>query len=94
MHNLNVQHDINNNIFFAKVKGAMAHLSYRRLSPKLLEFYDTYVPEDSRGLGVGTHLVESALDYAKERDIAIEPTCPFVKRVMELSEEYSALRAT
>lgn len=94
MHNLNVQHDINNYLFFAKVKGGMAHLSYRKPSEKLIEFYDTYVPEASRGMGVGNHLVESALEYAKHRDLAVEPACPFVKRVLENSEEYRSLKSS
>lgn len=94
MHNLNVHHDINNSLFFAKVKGGMAHLSYKRLSARLIELYDTYVPVASRKMGVGTHLVESALEYAMERDISVQPVCPFVKKVMDNSEEYSSLKAS
>lgn len=91
MHNLNVQHDINNKLFFAKVKGGMAQLTYERLGEKHLDFKETHVPEPSRGMGVAQHLVESALAYAKDRDITIKPTCPVVKSVIRKSDDYQHL---
>lgn len=91
MHNLNVQHDINNNLFFAKVKGGMAQLTYERMGEKRLDFKETHVPEASRGMGVARHLIESALAYAKERDIMVKPSCPVVQSVIKKSEEYQHL---
>lgn len=88
MHNLNVQHDINNKLFYAKVKGGMAQLTYKKIGEKHLDFIETHVPEASRGMGVGRHIIESALTYAKERDITVRPSCPVVKKIITDSEEY------
>ncbi|MBL6445843.1 N-acetyltransferase [Fulvivirga sp. 29W222] len=91
MHNLNVQHDINNKLFFAKVKGGMAQLTYDRIGEKRLDFKETRVPEPSRGMGVARHLIESALAYAKERDISVKPSCPVVQNIIRNSDAYQHL---
>ena len=92
MHNLNIQHDIINHLFYTKVKGGMAQLTYDKFGDKCLDFKETHVPEASRGMGVATHLIESALDYAKDRDIAIKPSCPMVKKVLEKSADYKNIQ--
>ncbi|UII25019.1 N-acetyltransferase [Fulvivirga maritima] len=91
MNNLNVQHDIINHLFYIKVKGGTAVLNYDQIDEKHLDYISTHVPEASQGLGVGKHLVEAALDYAKERDMIVKPTCPFVKHVIEHSDAYEQI---
>lgn len=73
MHNLNIQHDMINRLFFTKVKGGMAKLSYHKTDDQHLVIDDIHVPESSKGMGVAPHLVESALEFAKERSLIFEP---------------------
>lgn len=86
MHNLNIQHDMINGLFFTKVKGGMARLPYKKVGNKSLELKETHVPESTKGMGVETHLVESALEYAKERGLVVESKNPLVKKVITSAE--------
>lgn len=54
----------------------------------------TEVPEELQGEGIGTQLVKRALDYIKERRMSVNPTCPFVRHVIEEnSSEYKSMVA-
>ena len=92
MHNLNIQHDISHGLFFTKVKGGMAQLSYEKVADKHLRLMDVHVPVSSKGMGVRRHLIESALSYAKGRDMVIESSHPLVREIMDGSKEYQCLK--
>lgn len=92
MHNLNIRHDMNHGLFFTKVKGGMAQLFYEKVADKHLRLNDVHVPESSRGMGVRRHLIESALTYARDRDMVVESADPLVKQVIEGSNEFKDLK--
>ena len=51
----------------------------------------THIETDDRfrGHGVGSHLVQSSLDAARERHLAVLPYCPFVKSWIAGHREYA-----
>lgn len=48
----------------------------------------TYTPEEHRGKGVGTKMMEAAINYAKERKLSIVPICPFAVEYFKRHPEY------
>lgn len=75
---MNVQHQPDQDRFFALVEGGDAELAYVR-SGEVLDLHHTYVPSESRGAGVGAALVRAAFDHARREGLRIQPTCPFVR---------------
>jgi predicted GNAT family acetyltransferase len=66
-------------------------LSYREISPKLIDLRSTLVPAHLRGRGLGSQMVRHALDWARENEIQVVPSCPFVARFIEDHPEYQDL---
>ena len=53
----------------------------------------TLVPEAVAGRGVGSRLVQGALDAARERGLKVVPQCSFVRGYIERHPEYQDLVA-
>ncbi|MTI20046.1 N-acetyltransferase [Fulvivirga sp. RKSG066] len=92
MSNLEIKHDVDKHLFFVKVKGGNAELKYERHSDQYLDFLGTYVPSESRDLGVGESLVEHALNFAKERGLKVKPTCSFVDSYIKENKQFAELK--
>jgi predicted GNAT family acetyltransferase len=71
-------------------EGQVASLAYT-LSGQVLGLLHTDVPEGLRGTGVASSLVKSALDWARERQLKVDVTCPFVAGFLKTHPEYSDL---
>lgn len=63
--------------FEARVEGHLAVIQYRLEGPNIV-FIHTEVPEALEGKGVGSALVRTALESARERQLGVIPLCPFV----------------
>lgn len=48
----------------------------------------TEVDESLKGKSVGRHLVNYAVDFAREKQLKILPLCPFAKSVFDKTPEY------
>ncbi len=57
--------------------GAVAEMTYSRVSPKLIIIDHTEVPDAFRGQGVGAKLVAEAVKDARAGGVRIIPLCPF-----------------
>lgn len=79
MDNIQVNHDIIHHVFFLRTPSGIARLDYSKPKRDIIEFERTYVPENYRERGIGTALADRAVSYARERDLKIVATCPFVK---------------
>lgn len=91
MTNLDIKHDVDKHLFFVKVKGGNAELKYDRHKDNYLVYKETVVPNESRKMGVGSALAKHALDFAKDRDLKIVPTCSFVESFIDEHEEYQEI---
>ncbi len=56
-----------------------------------IAFIHTQTDDRFRGHGVGSHLVRSSLDAARERHLAVLPYCPFVRSWIGEHPEYADL---
>jgi uncharacterized protein len=86
---LTVEHDEKNKQFVAIAEGKACTLEYSVLPDgKTLDYYSTFVPPELRGRHIGQNIVKFALDFAKENDYKIIPSCPFVKLYIDRHPEY------
>jgi predicted GNAT family acetyltransferase len=78
-----VHHDEERHKFVVELGGREAYLRYVRAGDRTLRYSRTFVPPEYRGRGIGALIVASALDYARERQFHVVPTCPFVQWVAD-----------
>lgn len=66
----------------------IAEMTYEREGQRKIVIDHTEVDESLQGQGIGENLVEEAVRWVRENNLLIKPTCPFVKKILESSEEY------
>jgi uncharacterized protein len=66
----------------------VAEMTYEREGQRKIVIDHTEVDESLQGEGIGESLVEEAVKWARENNLLIKPTCPFVKKILESSEDY------
>ena len=72
----NVKHLVDRHRFVITEEGHNAFVSYL-LSGNALIIEHTFVPKPLRGRGLASQLVKAAYDYAHERDLICQATCPY-----------------
>lgn len=72
--------------FELTVDGYRAVAAYQ-LEGDTIVFTHTEVPPAIEGRGVGTKLIQAALDSARDRGLKVVPQCPFVRAYMEKHPE-------
>lgn len=88
----NVEHDVEGHQFYMVIEGYTCFLNYRILSDgQTLDYQITFVPPELRGRNLGQVLVKYALDYARDNQLKIIPTCPFIKKYIDSHPEYGDL---
>ncbi|MBA3562645.1 MAG: N-acetyltransferase [Gammaproteobacteria bacterium] len=88
---MKIEHDEKRRRFVAQIEGGEAVLDYDRVADDTLDYKHTFVPPENRGRGIAGRLVRHALDYARDNDLKVIPTCPFVAAVIGDYPEYEAL---
>lgn len=68
-------------------------LTYRRLDAETIVADHTLVPDELRGRGIASALVEQLIADAREQGFRIVPECSFVKAQFERHADWSDLRA-
>ena len=72
--------------FELTVDGHRAVAAYQ-LEGDTIVFTHTEVPPEIEGRGVGTKLIQAALDSARDRGLTVVPQCRFVRAYMEKHPE-------
>lgn len=75
---MSVQHDASRHRFTVALGEYEAALMYARRG-EVLDFYHIYVPDPFRGRGIAGRILIAAFDYARENDLKVTPTCPFIR---------------
>jgi predicted GNAT family acetyltransferase len=71
--------------------GELAGFVTYRLEAGLIELVHTEIDEEFEGHGLGSRLISFALDDARQRELAVLPTCPFVNDYIQRHRQYVAL---
>jgi len=85
-----VTHDQTAKRFVVKEDGKEAYLEYRERDDGTLDYAHTFTPEELRGRGIAGDVVGAALDWAKETDKKVIPSCPFVQTYLKRHKEYKS----
>ncbi|MCC7635226.1 GNAT family N-acetyltransferase [Stenotrophomonas rhizophila] len=91
-----VEHDLANHRFQARVQGHLALLDYQiqvRRRRKHMVITHTEVPEPIAGRGIAGELTKVALRYAREHKFKVVPACAYAEAFMQRHEEYDDLLA-
>ena len=72
------------------VEGHLATEHYK-LDGKVITFEHTEVPKELGGKGIGSKLVQGALDQVRAAGLELSPQCPFVKAWIEKHPAYQHL---
>jgi uncharacterized protein len=79
MTDIDVQHRESGKRFTTRTPSGLAYISYEKPDEQTIDLQHTVVPEADRGQGVGGSLVEAAVSHARENELRVVATCPFVK---------------
>ena len=91
--NETIQHAVHDRQFICTHDNARAVLRYEEAGPTILDYSSTFVPPEVRNRGVGSRLVQYALDHARDGGFTIRPSCWFVAGFIERHPEYRDLIA-
>lgn len=90
--NIVIEHDKKNHQFISEVEEKISHLKYTVLPDgKTLNYMSTYVPPELRGRQIAEQIVKFALDYAKENNYKIIPSCSYVDMYVKRHPEYNEI---
>jgi predicted GNAT family acetyltransferase len=86
-----VTDDTDNHRYVATVDGEQAGFAVYHLAQGHHLFVHTEVDERYEGQGVGSALIQGALDDVRDKGGSIVALCPFVQRWLGTHEEYRSL---
>jgi predicted GNAT family acetyltransferase len=91
METLEIENNESAQRFETRVDGHEAFVQYRYNAGGDLVLAHTEVPQELGGRGLGGKLARAALDYARERNLSVVVTCPFITNYINKHPEYEAL---
>ena len=91
MAEMNIIHDEADLRFYAQVAGEEAELTYTYPEETVLDFDYTYIPSSARNQGLSDHLVKAGLEFARQNNLQVIPSCPVVEVYVKRHPEYQDL---
>lgn len=89
-----IRHDEDAHRFLLETEGQAAYLSYRRTGDSTVDFRSTFTPPALRGRGLAGRITRHALDWARDNDLQVVPSCPYVADYIEKNPEYEDLQVS
>ena len=77
----------NNAISIRLDKKAVASIKFH-IEGNRMHLDSTYTPEQFRGRGVGSELIQAAIKYARDKGLLIVPACAFAVEYFKKHPEY------
>lgn len=81
------------NRFELEIENQIAFIEFDKIEPNVLDMTHTEVPEELSGKGIGSKLAKSALQYSKDNNLKVIPSCPFIKTYIDKHSEWQPLLA-
>jgi len=79
---ITVRHNTAQQRFEAEVEGQLCVADYH-LSDGVMVMSHTHVPTQVEGRGIAAEIVRTALDYAREQRLRVDPQCSYVRAYMQ-----------
>lgn len=92
---MEIQHDEGKKgTFYIEQDGErLGELQYFHPNSNEINIFHTEVSDKLAGQGMGKKLVGAAVEYAREKGLKIEATCPFAHKVIEKTPEFQDVLA-
>ncbi len=87
-----VIHEKENKRFVIYVEGNEVYVEYT-MDGDILNFHHTFTDPALRGKGLAAQVVRAALEFAKENNLEVIPTCSYVQSFIAKNDEYKELVA-
>jgi uncharacterized protein len=87
-----VIHERENERFVIYSEGNEVYVEYSMIGNDI-NLYHTYTHPALRGKGLAAQVVRAALEFAKENNLKVVPTCSYVQSFIAKNEEYKKLVA-
>lgn len=87
MDNFEIVQNVDEQRFEIQFGDKLAMVEYNQ-NEKTIIYSHTEVPVEYEGQGIGAKLAKHVLDYAKEHNLKVIPTCPFIKAYILRHPEY------
>ncbi len=71
----------------------IALMTYKKSGEGQIIIDHTEVDESLQGKGIGKDIVEASVNYARENDLKIVPTCRFAKKVIDETPDFQDVLA-
>lgn len=81
-----------NERFVIYVEGNEVYVEYT-MKDNEINLYHTFTDPALRGKGLAAQVVRAALEFAKENNLKVVPTCSYVQSFFAKNEEYKELVA-
>jgi len=85
-------HEKENERFVIYTEGNEVYVEYT-MTGKEINLYHTYTHPALRGKGLAAQVVRAALEFAKENNLRVIPTCSYVQSFITKNAEYKDLIA-
>ncbi|MGB8704558.1 MAG: GNAT family N-acetyltransferase [Gillisia sp.] len=73
--------------------GIVAELNYTRQDNGIMVIDHTETEKRARGKGLAAKLLKKSVDFARAKNLKIDPLCDFAQQEFEKHEEYRELQA-
>lgn len=80
---------VNERFYIEEDNNIFAEMVYHFIDKTTFLITHTEVDETLEGKGIGRQLVNAAVDYARKNSFKIKATCPFAKKVLDRTPEFS-----
>jgi predicted GNAT family acetyltransferase len=80
--------------YIEKDDDIVAELTYTVGDNKIMTIDHTETEPEMEGEGLASSLVKHAVEYAREKDMKIDPLCRYAAKQFERHEEYREVQAT
>lgn len=87
-----VIHEQENERFVIYINDKEAFVEYNT-TEDVLNLYHTYTEPELRGKGLAAQVVRAAIEFAKENNLKVVPTCSYVQAFIKRNDEYKELVA-
>jgi len=87
-----INHNQQSKRFEVHIDGFVGYLEYEEQGEGVLNFTHTIVPKQLGGQGIGSQLVKHGLDYAREHNYKVIPSCSFVDAYIKKHANYQSLK--
>lgn len=86
-----VIHDETNQKFYIKHPDDESYLKYNLENNNTIDFLSTFVPHKYRNKGLASKIVIEGLNYARNRNLKVIPTCSFTRDLIASNDEFKDL---